>query len=84
MKSFFKLFTNFPFILFIMIIFISIFNLFQKEKSKKEEISERKEQPHIIENQYSDPFGGRSLIVKSINTSASAVSTFNDFLDREL
>jgi uncharacterized membrane protein YfhO len=73
----------FPIILLVMI-FSSIINIFQKEKPRKEELSDAKEQPHIAENQYFDPLRGRNLIIKSINTSASVVNIINDFLSKDL
>jgi hypothetical protein len=73
----------FPFV-FLIMVFSSVFNIFQKEKFQKERSSDAEEQPHIVENRYSDPFQGRNLVVKSITTSASVVSAFDDFLNREL
>jgi len=42
-----------------------------KERTEKEE-------PDTIQTQYPDPFQGRNIIVKSINTTASVVTGFID------
>lgn len=70
------------------LIFITFFgfiiNVFHKEKPKEEQDSDAKEQPHTVDNRYSDPLQGKNFSEKSITASASAVNIFDDSINEEL